>query len=44
MYFRGPEWLERLAMLSAGNEIAVIGKIDQIQYGSVRLVDCEIVD
>jgi hypothetical protein len=44
MWFRGPEWLDRLAMLSPGSQISVVGRITKIQYSSVRLEDCELVD
>lgn len=42
MYFKGTKWVERLAVLTRGNSVVVIGKITEISGICVTLQDCEI--
>jgi hypothetical protein len=44
MFFEGPEWLDRLSMLSPGTHITVIGRIHAVEKTGTTLYDCELVD
>jgi hypothetical protein len=39
-----PKWIGRLSVLRPGNRIDAIGKIERIDYRSVKLNDCELID
>jgi hypothetical protein len=38
------EWRDHLSILTLGQNIAVVGKIEQVDYFGVHLTDCELVD
>jgi hypothetical protein len=42
MYFRGT-WIDRVAILKRGDEIAVIGEIEEVNAVHIKLQNCEIV-
>jgi hypothetical protein len=43
LFFDGPEWLDRLAMLSPGTEISAVGRIDGVSQSTLVLHHCELV-
>jgi len=41
-YFRERKWSDRLALLSPGDHVALLGRITEIDPQNVRLDDCEL--
>jgi hypothetical protein len=44
MFFKSPEWLNRLSTLKRGDSITVVGEIKEVNSLSVKLDNCEIAD
>jgi hypothetical protein len=42
MKFRDKKWIDRVVLMSPGDHLAVIGKIESIDPQNVRLDNCEI--